>query len=90
MLHEERLWADLFSSMPMCFNQVGEVAADSSLANHAVRTWWPDVPGTMSGVRFEHSRGRHNPEYLGNGAHSMSQSSSKLMKEDRPDCRGRD
>jgi hypothetical protein len=28
--------------------------------------WWPDVPGTVVAVQFEHSPGRLDPAYIGN------------------------
>ncbi len=62
----QRLWADLLSSTAMCFNLFGDLAADLGLADRAVHLWWPDAPGTVSGVRFEHSPGRLDPAYLGN------------------------
>jgi hypothetical protein len=66
MLDARRLWADLLSSMPLCFNLFGDLAVDAQLADRAVRMWWPDVPGRVSEVRFEHSPGRLDPAYLGN------------------------
>jgi hypothetical protein len=66
MLDAQRLWADLLSSMPLCFNLFGDLAADPELADRAVRAWWPDVPGRVREVRFEHSPGRLDPAYLGN------------------------
>ncbi len=66
MLDARRLWADLLSSMPLCFNLFGDLAVDAQLAERAVPTWWPDVPGTARAVRFEHSPGRLDPAYLGN------------------------
>ena len=66
MLHEERLWADLLSSMPLCFNLFGEVAADADAARRAVGAWWPDAPIGDVTVRFEHSPGRRDPTFLGN------------------------
>jgi hypothetical protein len=62
----QRLWADLLSSVSMCFNLFGDPAADLGLADRAVHTWWPDVPGTVSDVRFAHSPGRLDPAWLGN------------------------
>jgi hypothetical protein len=62
----QRLWADLLSSVSMCFNLFGNPAADRGLADRAVHTWWPDVPGTVSDVRFAHSPGRLDPAWLGN------------------------
>jgi PD-(D/E)XK nuclease superfamily protein len=62
----QRLWADLLWSPTMAFNLFGDLAADLGLADRAVQTWWPDVPGTVDGVRFAHSPGRLDPAYLGN------------------------
>ena len=62
----QRLWADLLSSSGLCVNLFGDLAADPALADRAVHTWWPDTPGTVCDVRFEHSPGRLDPTYLGN------------------------
>ncbi|TMK85048.1 MAG: hypothetical protein E6G44_08355 [Actinobacteria bacterium] len=61
-----RLWADLLWSPAFAFNLFGDPAADLELADRAVHTWWPDVPGTVSDVRFAHSPGRLDPTWLGN------------------------
>jgi hypothetical protein len=60
----QRLWADLLWSPTMAFNLFGDLAADLRLADRAVHTWWPDAPGAVSEVRFAHSPGRFDPEYL--------------------------
>jgi hypothetical protein len=60
----QRLWADLLWSPTVAFNLFGDLAADLQLADRAVHTWWPDAPGTVSEVRFAHSPGRFDPEYL--------------------------
>jgi hypothetical protein len=60
----QRLWADLLWSPTMAFNLFGDLAADLELADRAVHTWWPDAQGTVSEVRFAHSPGRFDPEYL--------------------------
>jgi len=66
-LDADRLWCDLLSSMPMCFNLFGELFNDLVLADRAVHAWWPDVPGRVSAVRFEWSPGRAlKGEYLQN------------------------
>jgi PD-(D/E)XK nuclease superfamily len=59
----QRLWADLLWSPTLAFNLFGDLAADLTLADRAVHTWWPDVPGTVSEVRFAHSPGRLDPAY---------------------------
>lgn len=66
MLATDRLWADLLSSMPLCFNLFGDLAADRERASHAVRSWWPDAPRGEVSVRFEHSPARKDRAYLGN------------------------
>jgi len=66
-LYEDRLFADLLSSMPMCFNLFGVLQADLELADRAVHSWWPDVPGRVCAVHFEWSPGRRlEGEYLEN------------------------
>lgn len=66
-LDSDRLYCDLLSSMPMCFNLFAELQADLRLADRAVHTWWPDVPGTVVDVLFEWSPGRQIlGEYLEN------------------------
>ena len=66
-LNSDRLYGDLLSSMPMCFNLFGALYADLALADAAVKTWWPDTPGSVSAVRFEWSPLRGTPgRFLGN------------------------
>lgn len=66
-LDVDRLYCDLLSSMPMCFNLFSELSADLKLADKAVHTWWPDVPGRVSAVRLEWSPGRRRTgEFLEN------------------------
>ena len=66
LIQEQRLWADLLSSQPMCFNLFGELAADLGLATRAARTWWPGRVERVAELRFEWSPGRLDPRYLGN------------------------
>ncbi|HEX7133933.1 MAG TPA: hypothetical protein VF228_15255 [Iamia sp.] len=56
----QRLWADLLWAPALAVNLFA--GAD----DRAVRTWWPDAPGTVADVRFEHSPGRLDPAFLGN------------------------
>jgi hypothetical protein len=48
----------------MAINLFGDLAADLGLADRAVHAWWPDIPGTVSEVRFAHSPGWLDPAYL--------------------------
>lgn len=66
LLDSERLYADLLSSMPLCFNLFGECWRNPEVAFEAVRTWWPHLARREIDLRFEHSPGRRDPAYLGN------------------------
>jgi hypothetical protein len=66
MLNRDRLWADLLSSMPMCFNLFGDLQQSLSAADRAIKAWPLDAPGKIESVRFEWSPGRRDPSYLGN------------------------
>jgi len=65
-LDADRLYADLLSSMPLCFNLFGDLAADAAAARRAVDAWWPDAPAGPVCVRFEHSPGRLDADFLNN------------------------
>jgi hypothetical protein len=63
-IDHQRVWADLLWSPALAFNLFGDLSGDLALAERAVHAWWPDVPGTVSDVRFAHSPGRLDPAYL--------------------------
>jgi hypothetical protein len=66
-LDEERLWCDLLSSMPMCFNLFGSLWNQPELAAAAVGRWFPDLvlPGSNVTIHFEWSPGRRDAQWLG-------------------------
>lgn len=66
LIKEDRLWGDLLSSQPLCFNLFGELAADLELATRAARACWPGRVAQVTEVRFEWSPGRRDLRYLGN------------------------
>lgn len=63
---EPRIFDDLLSSQPMCFNLFGPLALDLEAATRVARRLWPDRVDTVTAVRFEHSPGRGDPTYLDN------------------------
>jgi PD-(D/E)XK nuclease superfamily protein len=65
-LNERRLWRDLLSSMPMCFNLFGELHDDPEKLTEAVDALWPGHPGAPTRIDFEWSPGRRQPDYLNN------------------------
>ena len=60
-LNTDRLFADLLSSMPMCFNLFGPLSSDLQLASDVVEHWWPEEQARVEDVRFEWSPGRRIP-----------------------------
>ena len=66
ILGAQHVWADLLWSTTMSYNLFGDLAADLGLADRAVHTCWPDAPGTVCDVRFQHSPGRLDRAYIGN------------------------
>ena len=71
MIREARLWADLLSSMPLCFNLFGDLypvgqGPSPDRAANAVARWWSDAPAGDVSLLFEHSPGRLDPLYLNN------------------------
>ncbi len=61
MLDKDRLYADLLSSMPLCFNLFGPLWYDNAACQRAVSRWWPEAPSLAKEVRFEWSPGRAEP-----------------------------
>lgn len=62
-----RIYDDLLSSQPLCFNLFGELALDHELAGRAVgRLLGKEVKVTA--VEFEHSPGRWNPRFTNDGS----------------------
>jgi PD-(D/E)XK nuclease superfamily protein len=63
-LDHQRLWADLLWAPSLAFNLFGDLAEDLQLADRVVHELWPDAPGRVSAVRFSHSPGRLDPQWL--------------------------
>ncbi|WP_181778839.1 PGN_0703 family putative restriction endonuclease [Pseudonocardia pini] len=64
-LSRPRLWVDLLSSQPLCFNLFGPLAEDLDLATKTLQMMWPDIR-TVREIRFEWSPGRGSMRYTGN------------------------
>lgn len=65
-----RIWLDMLSSQPLCFNLFAELKRDTDLATRVVRRLWPDFVGdaTVTGGEFEWSPGRDDDTFLDNGS----------------------
>jgi len=63
MIDEERLWTNMLSSQPLCFNLFGGMKLDADKANKFFRHLFPDYVAEVNGIYFEHSPGRGNPAF---------------------------
>ena len=63
LIDEDRLYANLLSSQPLCFNLFGELQADLDLATRVLQELWPARVKAVTAVRFEHSPGRGDVAY---------------------------
>jgi hypothetical protein len=65
LIEEGRLFANLLSSQPLCFNLFGELQADLALAGRVFRDLYPERVAEVTAVRFEHSPGKGDLRYTG-------------------------
>ena len=65
LLARPRLWVDLLSSQPLCFNLFGPLAEDPALATTTLQMIWPNIQ-KITRIRFEWSPGRGAERYTGN------------------------
>lgn len=54
LLEQKRLFNNLLSSQPLCFNFFGELKSNKVLALEVLRQFWPDLTG-VSNVMFEYA-----------------------------------
>jgi len=60
-----RIFDDLLSSQPLCFNLFGELQCDLKLATSVLTAMLPDRIQRVTGIEFEYSPGRQDPKYTG-------------------------
>lgn len=58
MIGEPRIWNNLLSSQPLCFNLFGELALDTELATMFFQDLFPSKVSKVSNIKFEYSPGR--------------------------------
>jgi hypothetical protein len=58
-----RIFDDLLSSQPLCFNLFAELRLDLVLASRVLRRLMPEKIKTVCRIGFEHSPGRCDPKY---------------------------
>jgi PD-(D/E)XK nuclease superfamily protein len=62
---QPRIFNDLLSSQPLCFNLFGELQQDLALASRALRRLTQGRIERVTEIGFEHSPGRGDPKYTG-------------------------
>ncbi|UMY16783.1 hypothetical protein MMB17_19250 [Methylobacterium organophilum] len=67
MWNEDRLWANLLSSQALTLNLLAPLAIDLVLATRVFRNLLPSFIGEVRSIRFEHSPGRFDDRYFGDG-----------------------
>ena len=65
LISDPRIWNNLLSSQPLCFNLFGELYYDLDLATKFFKVLFPERIDTVTSVKFEYSAGRGNIEYSG-------------------------
>lgn len=63
LFSKPRIYNDLLSSQPLCFNLFGELTLDSDLAARAFRALRPDSIGAVTSIGFEYSPGRSTERF---------------------------
>lgn len=65
LIGEPRIWNNLLSSQPLCFNLFGELYFDLGLATRFFNRFFPNKVEKVTAVKFEYSPGRGNIKYIG-------------------------
>ena len=65
VISEPRIWDNLLSSQPLCFNLFGEFYYDLNLATRFFKKLFPERIDSITSIKFEYSAGRGNIEYTG-------------------------
>jgi hypothetical protein len=64
MIDEDRLWQNLLSSQPLCFNLFGAMKLDLSIATRFWSQLLPDHMTEVEAIHFEHSPGRGDDQFI--------------------------
>ncbi len=62
LVGEPRIWNNLLSSQPLCFNLFGELHYDLNLATKFFQALFPDKVSAVTKIDFEFSSKRHKPD----------------------------
>jgi hypothetical protein len=62
LIGEPRIWNNLLSSQPLCFNLFGELSLDLPLATKYFKKLFPEEVFSVTKIDFEYSSKRDNPD----------------------------
>ena len=65
VIEQERLWTNMLSSQPLCFNLFGELKLNLEKANRFFQHLFPGYVAQVEGIYFEHSPGRGDATFTG-------------------------
>lgn len=65
LVGEPRIWNNLLSSQPLCFNLFGELYYDLELATRFFSQLFPNRIEKVLDIKFEYSPSRGNQKYIG-------------------------
>ena len=65
LISEPRIWNNLLSSQPLCFNMFGEFYYDINLATRYFQQLFPNKIEKVIDIKFEYSPGRGDLKYTG-------------------------
>lgn len=68
LINEARFFENLLSSQPLCFNLFSELSINLDLSSQLFSKLFPERVKVVSKIDFEHSPGRGNEEYTGDGS----------------------
>lgn len=68
LIQSPRIWNNMLSSQPMCFNLFGELQKNLKLATLVLRATLPIEIEQVTGIEFEHSPGRGDTRFTGDNS----------------------
>ena len=68
LIMEPRIWNNMLSSQPLCFNLFAELMENKNLATKLFSSMFPNRVSEVTELKFEYSPGRQNEKYTNDGS----------------------
>jgi hypothetical protein len=68
LISEPRIWNNLLSSQPLCFNLFSDLSRDLNMATKFFCELFPNRISEVTSIKFEYSPGRRDLKYLGDNS----------------------